>query len=106
MNKKPDRGAVQAKIRPRNQKRRVMSEQTGSLKASLDKDEALLAKLKERIAKKQARLSKVSRALGFVTNPVLRPLRRVLPPVRMGGGAMDLSPMLVTLVVFVLIRVI
>jgi len=27
-----------------------------------------------------------------VTDPVLLPLRRILPPVRMGGMALDLSP--------------
>jgi YggT family protein len=34
-------------------------------------------------------------AFGFLymlTDPVLGPLRRLLPPVRMGGMALDLSP--------------
>jgi YggT family protein len=33
-----------------------------------------------------------------VTEPVLRPIRRVLPPVRAGGMAIDLSILLVILV--------
>ncbi|MEZ5167917.1 MAG: YggT family protein, partial [Acidimicrobiales bacterium] len=31
--------------------------------------------------------------LYMLTDPVLRPLRRALPPVRLGGFALDLSPM-------------
>ena len=33
-----------------------------------------------------------------MTEPVLRPIRRVLPPVRAGGMAIDLSILLVILV--------
>jgi YggT family protein len=33
----------------------------------------------------------VVRALDAVTEPVLRPIRRILPPVRAGGMAVDLS---------------
>jgi YggT family protein len=36
-------------------------------------------------------------ALRRITDPVLDPLRRVIPPV---GGVLDLSPMIVTLVLF------
>lgn len=39
----------------------------------------------------------VQRALAAVTEPVLRPIRRLLPPVRAGGAAIDLSIMLVIL---------
>jgi YggT family protein len=39
----------------------------------------------------------VQRALAVVTEPVLRPIRRLLPPVRAGGAAIDLSIMLVIL---------
>ena len=31
-----------------------------------------------------------------VTDPILNPLRRVLPPVRIGPGALDLSPWIAT----------
>ena len=34
----------------------------------------------------------VARFLYMVTDPVLVPLRRLLPPVRMGAMALDLSP--------------
>ena len=34
----------------------------------------------------------VSGFLSFVTDPVLRPLRKVLPPIRFGSALMDLSP--------------
>jgi YggT family protein len=30
-----------------------------------------------------------------VTDPVLVPIRRMLPPFRIGGGALDLSPLIV-----------
>lgn len=32
-----------------------------------------------------------------VTDPILRPLRRVLPPVPLGGAALDLSPIVATI---------
>ena len=34
----------------------------------------------------------VSGFLSFVTDPVLRPLRKVLSPIRFGSALMDLSP--------------
>ena len=34
----------------------------------------------------------VSGFLSFVTDPMLRPLRKVLPPIRFGSALMDLSP--------------
>lgn len=48
----------------------------------------------------------LARTVALVTDPVLRPVRRVLPPLRAGGGALDLSPLLVSIVAIVLIRVI
>jgi len=36
-----------------------------------------------------------------VTDPILSPLRRVLPPVRIGPGALDLAPMVATLLLLV-----
>jgi YggT family protein len=38
-----------------------------------------------------------------ITEPVLGPLRRVLPPVRMGAMALDLSPIVVIFVMNLLI---
>ncbi len=49
-------------------------------------------------------MATVQRALYAVTEPVLAPLRAVLPPMRMGGMGLDLSPMLVMLVIIVLLQ--
>jgi YggT family protein len=38
----------------------------------------------------------------MATEWLLEPLRRVLPPVRLGGAALDLSPTIVLLILFVL----
>ncbi len=43
-------------------------------------------------------LASVFSVLYTVTEPVLGPVRRLLPPVAMGGMGLDLSPFLVTLV--------
>lgn len=37
----------------------------------------------------------VARALHAVTDPVLRPLRGKIPPLQVGGLALDLSPLIV-----------
>jgi len=37
-------------------------------------------------------LSRVTYFLDRIIHPVILPLRRVIPPVRLGGGALDLSP--------------
>ena len=36
-------------------------------------------------------------ALSRVVEPMLRPIRAVVPPVRMGGAALDLSPLILIL---------
>lgn len=36
----------------------------------------------------------VARGLSAVTDPILDPLRRAIPPVRLGAMALDLSPLL------------
>jgi YggT family protein len=41
-----------------------------------------------------------------VTEPVLGPVRAMLPPLRMGGMGLDLSPIVVFLVGIILIRLI
>lgn len=43
-------------------------------------------------------LYRVVRALDSVTEPVLRPIRRVLPPIRAGGMGIDLSFIVVIIV--------
>jgi YggT family protein len=45
----------------------------------------------------------VNRALASVTEPVLRPIRRLLPPVRAGGMAIDLSILIVILVAEIIV---
>jgi YggT family protein len=40
-------------------------------------------------------VASVARVLYSVTEPVLGPIRRVLPPLRMGGMGLDLSPIIV-----------
>ena len=42
-------------------------------------------------------LAQVNSALYTVTEPVLGPLRRAIPPVRLGAMALDLSPLIVIL---------
>ena len=45
----------------------------------------------------------VSRALATVTEPVLRPIRRILPPCGPAGMAIDLSIILVILVAQIIV---
>ena len=40
-------------------------------------------------------VEQINGVLLSLTEPVLGPLRRVIPPVRMGAGAIDLSPIIV-----------
>lgn len=42
-------------------------------------------------------VASIYRALFAVTEPVLAPLRRILPPLQLGGVALDLSPIIVVL---------
>ncbi|HET9091185.1 MAG TPA: YggT family protein [Acidimicrobiales bacterium] len=39
-----------------------------------------------------------------ITDPLLRPVRRVLPPARIGQGALDLSPIVVSIAVIILMN--
>jgi YggT family protein len=43
-------------------------------------------------------------ALSKGIEPVLRPIRNTIPPIRMGGAALDLSPMILILGVLILAR--
>jgi YggT family protein len=38
-------------------------------------------------------VGRVRAALATIVDPILIPLRRIIPPVRMGGAALDLSPL-------------
>jgi YggT family protein len=37
-----------------------------------------------------------------VTDPILRPLRALIPPIRVGGMGLDLSPLIAFVILFVL----
>ncbi len=51
-------------------------------------------------------LNSAQRFTFAATEWLLGPLRRVLPPVRLGGAALDLSPMLVLFILFFLQNVV
>lgn len=46
----------------------------------------------------------LARVVGAVTDPVLTPVRRLLPAVRIGGAGLDLSPIVVSFIVIILMR--
>jgi YggT family protein len=50
-------------------------------------------------------VAKLVNLLARLTDPVLVPVRRLLPPLRIGGGAVDLSPIAVFVVLQILISV-
>jgi YggT family protein len=50
-------------------------------------------------------MGRFERVLGRFTDPVLAPVRRVLPPLRVGGGAVDLSPLVVLVGLEILVSV-
>ena len=45
-------------------------------------------------------------SLSRVFDPILRPIRSVVPPVRMGGAALDLSPLILLIGLQILISII
>lgn len=47
-------------------------------------------------------LDTIRMALFRITEPVLGPIRNLLPPVRLGGMGLDLSPLIVFLIIEVL----
>jgi YggT family protein len=47
-------------------------------------------------------MASINQFLHTITEPVLGPIRRLLPPVRLGSMGLDLSPMLVLLGIIVL----
>jgi YggT family protein len=51
-------------------------------------------------------VAKVRDALAVVVDPVLRPIRRVIPPLNMGGMGLDLSPLVLLLLLQLLQRVV
>ncbi len=51
-------------------------------------------------------LGRVSYFLDRIIVPVITPLRKLIPPLRIGGGMLDLSPIVLLIGLNVLIRVI
>jgi YggT family protein len=47
---------------------------------------------------------KIQAVLAKICEPVLRPVRRIIPPIRAGGANLDLSVLVVFLVITVLIN--
>jgi YggT family protein len=47
----------------------------------------------------------VARFLKQITEPVLAPIRRIVPPIQAGGGYLDLSPMVALLLLWVFERI-
>jgi YggT family protein len=51
-------------------------------------------------------MESISDILGILTEPILGPLRRALPPLRMGGMGLDLSPLVALFGIEILQRII
>ncbi|MEY2458417.1 MAG: YggT family protein [Acidimicrobiaceae bacterium] len=49
-------------------------------------------------------VERINEVLRMVTEPLLGPLRRALPPVRFGGMGIDLSPMILILGIGLFVR--
>jgi YggT family protein len=49
-------------------------------------------------------VERINEVLRMITEPVLGPLRRALPPVRLGGMGLDLSPMIVIFGIGLVVR--
>ncbi len=47
-------------------------------------------------------LGRVQTFLDRIIYPVILPIRRVIPPIRIGGGALDLSPIVLLIVISIL----
>jgi YggT family protein len=46
--------------------------------------------------------AQIYRLLGVITEPVLGPMRRAIPPVRMGAMGLDLSPLIAFFAIIIL----
>ena len=51
-------------------------------------------------------LGRIQTFLDRIIYPVILPLRRVIPPIRIGGGALDLTPIVLLLGIQILIGII
>jgi YggT family protein len=50
-------------------------------------------------------IRKVYDFLSRIIEPILRPVRAVVPPIRMGGASLDLSPMILIFGVWLLLAI-
>ncbi len=50
-------------------------------------------------------LASITRFFEAITEPVLRPVRRVVPPLRVGGAAVDMSPIIVWIAILIISRI-
>lgn len=50
-------------------------------------------------------IRKVYDFLSRIIEPILRPIRAVVPPIRMGGASLDLSPMILIFGVWLLLAI-
>lgn len=51
-------------------------------------------------------LGRIQVFLDRIIYPVILPIRRVIPPIRIGGGALDLSPIVLLIAIQILISII
>lgn len=53
-------------------------------------------------------MASVQRGVGAITDPLLAPLRRLVPPVTLGGSGavLDMSPIILFIVIFILLRIV
>jgi YggT family protein len=51
-------------------------------------------------------LGRIQTFLDRIIYPLILPIRRVIPPIRIGGGALDLSPIILLIAIQILIRII
>ena len=51
-------------------------------------------------------LGRIQMFLDRIIYPVILPIRRIVPPIRIGGGALDLSPIILLIGIQILIRII
>ena len=51
-------------------------------------------------------LGRIQMFLDRIIYPVILPIRRIIPPIRIGGGALDLSPIILLIAIQILIRII
>lgn len=50
-------------------------------------------------------LARVQTFLDRIIYPVILPIRRVIPPIRLGGGALDLSPIVLLIGIQIIIAI-